>query len=103
MNNIKKGVDKKTPVKPRLHAVLPGGDVVAPGERLVPARRGITPRRAGTRLYQPAEKLFLGEQLQAGTFLPRDNSSTSCYKLVPARRGVISRQAGTGFDLLGEE
>ncbi|PLW10800.1 hypothetical protein PCANC_23734 [Puccinia coronata f. sp. avenae] len=103
VKNIKKGVDKKTPVKPRLHAVLPGGDVVAPGERLVPARRGITPRRAGTRLYQPAEKLFLGEQVQAGTCLPRDNSSTSCYKLVPARRGVISRQAGTGFDLLGEE
>ncbi|PLW43635.1 hypothetical protein PCANC_10823 [Puccinia coronata f. sp. avenae] len=42
-------------------------DVVAPGERLVPTRREITPHRTGKRLYQPAEKLFVGEQVQAGT------------------------------------
>jgi hypothetical protein len=31
------GVSKKTPVNPRLHVFLSGGDVVAPGERVVPA------------------------------------------------------------------
>ncbi|PLW53700.1 hypothetical protein PCANC_04459 [Puccinia coronata f. sp. avenae] len=32
-------------------------------KRLVPARRGITPCQAGTRSYQPTEKLFVGEQV----------------------------------------
>ncbi|PLW22979.1 hypothetical protein PCASD_14788 [Puccinia coronata f. sp. avenae] len=50
------------------------------------ARRGITPRRAGTSLHQPDEELFLGEQVQAGTCLPMNNASASWYKLVPARR-----------------
>ncbi|PLW27629.1 hypothetical protein PCASD_21161 [Puccinia coronata f. sp. avenae] len=61
----------------------PWGDVVAAGERLVPACR------AGTSLHQPAEGLFLSEQVQAGTCLARDNSLASWYKLVPAWRGVI--------------
>jgi hypothetical protein len=100
---FKKGVNKKNPVKPRLHPVLPGGNVVAPRKRLVPACREMTPCQAGTRFYQPAKKLIVGNQVQAGTCLPRDNSSTSCYKLVPARQGAISWQASTGFDLLGKE
>ncbi|PLW18135.1 hypothetical protein PCANC_12690 [Puccinia coronata f. sp. avenae] len=74
---------------PRLHAVLPRGDVAAPGQRLVPARRGITPCQAGTRLYQLAEKLFVGEQVQAGTCSPRDNSLASWYTLVPARQELF--------------
>jgi hypothetical protein len=88
---FERGVSKKP------HAVLPGGNVAAPGEWLLPARQGITPCQAGTSLYQPAEKLFLGEQVQASTCSPRDNSLASWYKLAPACQGVIPWQAGTGL------
>ncbi|PLW06016.1 hypothetical protein PCANC_26517 [Puccinia coronata f. sp. avenae] len=98
------GVDKKNPVKPRLHAVLPGGDVTAAGDlvqactssprryssasrpRPAPACQGIAPRRAGTSSYPHGEELFLAEQVKACTGLPRNNSSASWYKLVAARR-----------------
>ncbi|PLW33769.1 hypothetical protein PCANC_16285 [Puccinia coronata f. sp. avenae] len=92
-----RGTCEKKTVKPRLHAVLPGGDVIAPGERLVSACRGITPRQAGPSLYQPAKELILGVQVQAGTCSPREHSSASWYKLVQARRGITPRQAGTSL------
>jgi hypothetical protein len=54
-------------------------------------------------LYQPAKKLFVVKQVQAGTCSLRDNSLASWYNLVPACRGFIPRQAGAVFKLLGEE
>ncbi|PLW53068.1 hypothetical protein PCANC_05815 [Puccinia coronata f. sp. avenae] len=66
-------------------------NVVAPGKWQVPPRRERTPCRAGRRLYQSAEELFLGEQVQAGPCSPRDNFSVSWYKLLPARQRVASR------------
>jgi hypothetical protein len=60
-------------------------------------------RRTRPAVYQPAEELFLGEQVQAVICLPRDNSLASWYKLVQARQGIIAWQAGTGFNLLGEQ
>ncbi|PLW08173.1 hypothetical protein PCASD_24538, partial [Puccinia coronata f. sp. avenae] len=100
---------------PHFTAVLLGGDVVAPVERLVPARRRITPRRAGTSLYQPTEELFLGDlyqltkelffgkPVQALTCSARNNSSPRRYKLEPARQGAIPWRAGASRYLLAEE
>jgi hypothetical protein len=69
--------------------------------RLVPARRGITPRHAGTRLYQPAKELFLGKQVPTCNYSPRNSSSASWYKHVPARQrvlwAIVPLRAGTSM------
>ncbi|PLW25469.1 hypothetical protein PCANC_18692 [Puccinia coronata f. sp. avenae] len=102
-------------VNPRLHAVLPWGDVLAPGKRLVPARQGITPCQADTSLYQPAEELLLSKQVQAGTsqqyqpaeelLLGKQVQASTCsasqYTLVP--EGAIPWRAGASRYLLAEE
>ncbi|PLW22100.1 hypothetical protein PCASD_17045 [Puccinia coronata f. sp. avenae] len=108
-------------VNPCLHAVLPWGDVLAPGKRLVPACQGITPCQADTSLYQPAEELLLSKQLvfarrgvipQAQQYQPAEElllgkqvqastCSASQYTLVP--EGAIPWRAGASQYLLAEE
>ncbi|PLW38531.1 hypothetical protein PCANC_23452 [Puccinia coronata f. sp. avenae] len=94
-------------MKRRLHAVLPGGNIVAAGKliqactclprryslasryRLAPARQGISPRRAGTSLYLFVEELSLAKQplgrlVQACTSLAsRDKPLASGNNVTP--------------------
>ncbi|PLW24488.1 hypothetical protein PCANC_04943 [Puccinia coronata f. sp. avenae] len=66
--------------------------------KLVPARRGVIPCRAGTSLYQPgeelflakqqlAEELFLGEQVPVCTFLLIGQEQLLGEPVQAARRG----------------
>ncbi|PLW17881.1 hypothetical protein PCANC_15324 [Puccinia coronata f. sp. avenae] len=113
-SKLKRALINKTPVKPRLHAALPGGDVVADGELVqactsptrscssasrckpVPACQGVIHWRAGTGLHLLAKEWLLGGL--ACTSSPRSYPLASRYRLAPARRGIAPRRAGTSLD-----